>query len=49
MGLLDRIADIDNVIALKEDSKAPAYSEQVIETVGDRLNIIISGKYHNYT
>jgi len=44
MGLLDRIADIDNVIALKEDSKAPAYSEQVIETVGDRLNIIISGR-----
>jgi len=42
--LLDRLADIDNVIALKEDSKIPTFSEQVIEAVGDRLNIIISGR-----
>ena len=41
--LLDRLADIENVIALKEDSKQPVYSESVIKRVGDRLNIIISG------
>jgi 4-hydroxy-tetrahydrodipicolinate synthase len=42
--LLDRLADIDNVVAIKEDSKKPTYSEKVIETVGDRLNVIISGR-----
>tara|TARA_R110000824_G_scaffold49483_8_gene138795 strand:- start:14031 stop:14978 length:948 start_codon:yes stop_codon:yes gene_type:complete len=42
--LLDRLADIPNVIALKEDSKQPLYSEKVIKTVSDRLNIIISGR-----
>jgi len=44
LGLLDRLADIENVIALKEDSKSPGFSEKVIETVGDRLNILISGR-----
>ena len=43
LDLLDRIADIENVIALKEDSKQPVFSESVIKRVGDRLNIIISG------
>ena len=42
--LLDRLADIPNVIALKEDSKQPLYSERVIEAVSDRVNIIISGR-----
>ena len=41
--LLNRLADIPNVIALKEDSKQPLYSERVIEAVCDRVNIIISG------
>jgi len=44
LDLLDRIADIDNVVAIKEDSKLPVFSEKVIETVGDRLNVIISGR-----
>lgn len=44
LDLLDRIADIDNVIAIKEDSKTPMFSEQVIEKLGDRLNVIISGR-----
>jgi len=42
--LLDRLANIPNVIALKEDSKQPLYSERVIEAVSDRVNIIISGR-----
>lgn len=44
LSLLDRLANIENVIALKEDSKLPGFSEKVIETVGDRLNILISGR-----
>jgi dihydrodipicolinate synthase/N-acetylneuraminate lyase len=43
IGLLDRLADIPNVVAIKEDCKEDAYSREVIETVRDRLNIIISG------
>jgi len=42
--LLDRLADIENVIALKEDSKDALYSEQVIEKIKDRVNIVISGR-----
>ena len=44
LDLLDRIADIDNVIAIKEDSKQPVFSEKIIERLGDRLNVIISGR-----
>tara|TARA_Y100000592_G_C5420834_1_gene293095 strand:- start:120 stop:1067 length:948 start_codon:yes stop_codon:yes gene_type:complete len=42
--LLDRLVDIPNVIALKEDSKQPLYSEKVIEACSDRASIIISGR-----
>jgi 4-hydroxy-tetrahydrodipicolinate synthase len=42
-GLLDRIADIDNVIAIKEDAKDDAYSRDVVATLRDRLAIVISG------
>jgi len=41
--LIDRLADIDNVVAIKEDSKQPVFSEQVIDLVKDRVNVIISG------
>jgi 4-hydroxy-tetrahydrodipicolinate synthase len=41
--LLNRIADIDNVIAIKEDAKEDAYTNEVVECVKDRLAIIISG------
>ena len=42
--LLDRLADIPNVIALKEDSKQPLYTEKVLSAVSDRLSVIISGR-----
>jgi len=52
--LLDRLADIPNVIAIKEDGKQPLYSEKVVKYISDRLNVIISGRgkrqylhYHN--
>ena len=41
--LLDKLADIDNIIAIKEDAKEDVYSREVIETVKDRASIIISG------
>lgn len=41
--LLDRLADIDNVIAIKEDAKDDEYSHQVISTIKDRIAIVISG------
>jgi dihydrodipicolinate synthase/N-acetylneuraminate lyase len=41
--LLDRLADIDNVIAIKEDAKDDDYSHEVISTVRDRVAIVISG------
>ena len=42
--LLDRLADIDNVIAVKEDAKDDDYSHKVIATIKDRVSIIISGR-----
>lgn len=41
--LLDAVADIENVIAIKEDAKEDDYSREVIETLRDRLAIVISG------
>lgn len=41
--LLDRLADIPNVVALKEDAKDDAFSQQVIDMVSERASIIISG------
>jgi 4-hydroxy-tetrahydrodipicolinate synthase len=41
--LLNRIAEIDNIIAIKEDAKKDAYTEQVIAKVKDKLAIIVSG------
>ena len=44
LGLLDRLADIENVIAIKEDSKDALFSEKIIELLSNRLNIVISGR-----
>lgn len=41
--LLDQVADLSNVIAIKEDAKNDNYSKQVVETLKSRLAIIISG------
>lgn len=43
VSLLDKIADIPNVIAVKEDAKDDDYSKEVVETIKDRVAIIISG------
>ena len=41
--LLDRVADLPNVIAIKEDAKDDEYSNKVVSLLKDRLSIIISG------
>ena len=41
--LLDRLADIPSVMAIKEDSKLDQYSNDAIKKIKDRLSIIISG------
>ena len=43
ISLLDKLADIDNLIAIKEDTKDDKYSIQVINCLKNRLSIIISG------
>lgn len=43
VSLLDRVADIPNVIAVKEDAKDDDYSRAVIEKIRDRVAIVISG------
>ena len=43
VSLLDRIADLPSVIAIKEDAKEDDYSREVIATLRDRLSIVISG------
>ena len=41
--LLDNLADIESVKAIKEDAKNDDYSLEVINTLKDRLSIVISG------
>lgn len=43
LSLLDRLADIDSIVAIKEDAKDDEYSKQVINCIKDRVSIIISG------
>ena len=41
--LLDELADFDSITAIKEDAKNDDYSNDVISTIKDRVNIVISG------
>lgn len=41
--LLNRVADLDNVVAIKEDAKNDAYSKEVISELKEKVSIIISG------
>jgi len=41
--LLDKVADLSNVIAIKEDAKDDDYSKDAIDLLKGRLSIIISG------
>lgn len=43
LSLLDRVADIPAVVAIKEDAKEDEYSRNVIELLKSRLAIVISG------
>jgi 4-hydroxy-tetrahydrodipicolinate synthase len=43
LSLLDKVSDLSNVIAIKEDAKNDEFSAEVINLVKDRLAIIISG------
>ena len=43
LSLLDRVADLSNVIAIKEDAKEDEYSHEAIKLLKERLSIIISG------
>ena len=43
VSLLDKIANLDSVIAIKEDAKDDEYSHNVINCLKERLAIIISG------
>ena len=41
--LLDKLADIPNVIAMKEDTKDDEYTKNVVNKICDRVSIIVSG------
>lgn len=41
--LLDRLADIPSVVAVKEDAKNDELSKKVVERISDRTSIVISG------
>jgi 4-hydroxy-tetrahydrodipicolinate synthase len=41
--LLDRLCDLERVVAIKEDAKDDDYSYEVIAKIRDRVSIIISG------
>jgi 4-hydroxy-tetrahydrodipicolinate synthase len=43
MPLLDRLADIPQVVAVKEDAKNDEYTKQVVDLMSDRAAIITSG------
>jgi 4-hydroxy-tetrahydrodipicolinate synthase len=43
VSLLNRLADMESVLAIKEDAKDDAYSLEVIRAIRDRVSIIISG------
>ena len=43
LSLLDRVADLPGVVAIKEDAKEDDYSRDVIKLLRDRLSIVISG------
>jgi 4-hydroxy-tetrahydrodipicolinate synthase len=43
LSLLDRVADLPGVVAIKEDAKEDEFSHDVINLLKDRLSIVISG------
>jgi 4-hydroxy-tetrahydrodipicolinate synthase len=43
VSLLDRVADIRSVVAIKEDAKDDAYTRAVLETLRGRMAVVLSG------
>ena len=43
LDLLDQLADMEHVVAIKEDAKDDEYSALVINKIKDRVSIVISG------
>jgi 4-hydroxy-tetrahydrodipicolinate synthase len=43
LSLLDRLADITSIVAMKEDAKDDDYTRQVVDKISDRVAIIVSG------
>ena len=41
--LLDRLANIPNVMAVKEDAKLDDYTKNIVDKISDRVAIIVSG------
>jgi 4-hydroxy-tetrahydrodipicolinate synthase len=41
--LLDRLADIPNVVAIKEDAKVDDYTREIVNKISDRVAIVVSG------
>lgn len=41
--LLDRLANIPNVIAVKEDAKLDDYTKDIVDKISDRVAIVVSG------
>lgn len=43
LDLVDRLADIPSVVAMKEDAKDDAYTRTVVDKISDRVAIVVSG------
>lgn len=43
MELLDKLADIENVVAIKEDAKDDDYTRKLVDKICDRVSIVVSG------
>ena len=41
--LLDRLADIPSVVAVKEDAKLDDYTKDIVDKISDRVAIVVSG------
>lgn len=43
ISLLDRLASIPNVMAIKEDAKVDDYTKEIVDRISDRVAIVVSG------
>ena len=43
LGLIDKLANIPSVVAMKEDAKQDDYTRKVVDLISDRVAIVVSG------